>query len=264
MKGKLFKVAYDSTKVDPNSGESLRNIAHHICGWLDKRGQTAFTASESDNLLGAIPLNVQKPDFLITLGGDGFVLEQSNINTNIPMIRVNFGRIGFLANVEPGDLFGRLQDVLDGRYVTQKRDRIAVSLPRKGRAVAVSGLNDVVFERSTSHSTTICVEHALTSRMFIGDGVIIATRTGSTGYNKSAGGPILLKNRRVVVTPICPVDDAQWIQFVDPGTISVKSQGGDNVRVVVDGKKIGYMQTNDTAYVTIPDAWTLFVEFGDV
>jgi len=150
---------------------------------------------------------LKNADALITLGGDGTILKtvQSVGDSGIPILGVNLGGLGFLAETPPGLLINHLEYLLNGQYVLEERTLLNCRI--SGTNESFFAINDIVidkagFSRVIEIITTVNKD-LLTS--YIADAVIISTPTGSTGYSLSAGGPIVIPQTRVfLINPICP------------------------------------------------------------
>lgn len=143
-------------------------------------------------------------DAVVTVGGDGTILHAARrgFAYHKPLLGVNIGRVGFLATVEAYELH-KLQRLADGNYTLDQRGVLTVRMPSGCCQMA---LNDVVVGKMAPSQTVgiriFCDDIPVSS--FRGDGVIIATPTGSTAYSLSAGGPVLdARIAGIVVTPIC-------------------------------------------------------------
>lgn len=148
-------------------------------------------------------------DLAIVLGGDGTLLGVARMLTphHVPLIGVNAGRLGFLADVST-DNIGMINDILDGRYQAEERFLLAATIVRDGQTLVKRlALNDAVVNKGEL-ARLIEFETYIDGQLVSGsraDGVIIATPTGSTAYAMSAGGPILHPTlAAIVVVPICP------------------------------------------------------------
>jgi len=148
-------------------------------------------------------------DLVVVLGGDGTLLSVARGDLGgTPILGINMGTLGFLTEHPAESLFPMLHAVLDGRASHEKRERLAVSVKSPGREpIERAVLNDVVVNRSALARIVVVSVHVnaeFVSR-YRADGLIVATPTGSTAYNLSAGGPILYPTLGVIlVTPICP------------------------------------------------------------
>ena len=146
-------------------------------------------------------------EMLIVLGGDGTILRALDyaIPGDLPILGVNIGRLGFLCEVERDDVEEDLCRVLDGGYAVDERMTMCIDGFDEQRFFA---LNEVVIDRSTPEVRILSLEYAAngtTINHISGDGLIVATATGSTAYSLSAGGPILAPGLDCfVLTPICP------------------------------------------------------------
>jgi len=148
-------------------------------------------------------------DLVVVLGGDGTLLSVTRGAINgTPILGINMGTLGFLTEHPAESLIPMLHATLEGRAKTVRRERLLVHVEKPGSEPSTHCvLNDAVINKSALArmlDLSVHVNDALVSR-FSADGLIIATPTGSTAYNLSAGGPILYPNLEViVVTPICP------------------------------------------------------------
>ena len=149
-------------------------------------------------------------DFMLSLGGDGTMLSTVSIvkDTNIPVAGINFGRLGFLANIQKSEIKKALDQILDRQYHIQKRALLTVEAEGQtffnGENVALNDISVLRFD--TSSMITI---HAKLNgeelNSYWSDGLIIATPTGSTAYSLSCGGPIMMPGSgNFVITPVSP------------------------------------------------------------
>lgn len=149
-----------------------------------------------------------KIDYLVSFGGDGTMLYSANIavKADVPLIGVNFGKLGFLADISYSELEQILNDIRDNNYNLEERILLEGEISSGGKKRFLA-LNDIVIEkggwsRIIEINTWVNKKFLTTYRS---DGLIISTPTGSTGYSLSTGGPILLPDSNVIVlSPICP------------------------------------------------------------
>ncbi len=167
-------------------------------GWIPASDSTASTQ-----------LTVAGTDLGIVLGGDGTLLAAARIVAplDIPLLCINLGRLGFLADISPDETFDTLPAILRGAFRAEERLQLHVELHRGGRLLhTASALNEVVLHKWDSLKM-IEFETRADGRLLNrqrADGVIVATPTGSTAYALSSGGPIVYPDlRAVVVVPIC-------------------------------------------------------------
>ncbi|WP_367925224.1 NAD(+)/NADH kinase [uncultured Ruthenibacterium sp.] len=146
-------------------------------------------------------------DIIITIGGDGTILHiaRYSLGSGKPLFGINLGRMGFLATVEENELETKLARLVKGDYTLDQRRLLSVSVQGKNTFQKYA-LNDlVVFKRSIAQTVDVQIwcDDILVNH-YQGDGVVVATPTGSTAYSLSAGGPVLdARISGLVVTPIC-------------------------------------------------------------
>jgi len=149
-------------------------------------------------------------DLMLVLGGDGTMIATGRMlgDNQVPVIGVNYGGLGYLAEFPIEEMFPALEAILAGEYKVQQRLMLRVELWRGEELVSQNRvLNDVVVNKSAL-ARIIEIEAYLNDQFvnsFRADGLIVATPTGSTAYNLSAGGPIIYPSMNaMVITPICP------------------------------------------------------------
>jgi NAD+ kinase len=181
-------------------------------------------------------------ELIIVIGGDGTILRVARDLAcwNIPILGINLGQKGFLAEIEVDQMERFLEYVTTGLYGYQERMMLEARLYRDSKElVSYLGLNDIVISRGP-FSRIIKVESYINDEFmesYYGDGVIVATPTGSTGYSLSAGGPIVNPTMQLfVVTPICPHSLYNR---------SVVINGEDLVKLHIDSRQVDVMLTVD-------------------
>jgi len=188
-----------------------------------------------------------KADLALVFGGDGTILSAARrMNGNsTPVLGVNMGRLGFLAEVAPDELCGVLPSVLAGHFVPSPRMLLKIEVltaKKKSKPKSFLALNDAVLLRLPKASVmsvrvTVSGEPIAHYR---GDGLIVSTATGSTGYNLSAGGPILSERlKAMIVTPICPHTLANRPIVLSGDEIvevCAETRTGSTVELVMDGQ----------------------------
>jgi NAD+ kinase len=227
----------------------LGNVVRALEAWLVERGLEVVLGKEAASATG-VPATArsevaEKVDLMIVLGGDGTLLAVARAigSRPVPILGVNLGTLGYLAETAQEELFEALDDVLADRYLQEFRMRLEVAVERAGEVVgSYLALNDAVLAR-TAISRMVDLEvradgAAVTT--YHGDGLIVATPTGSSAYSLSAGGPLVLPGvQAVVLTPICPHTLTQR-PLVLPHSCKVEirvhdPRGGD-VQLTVDGQ----------------------------
>lgn len=173
-------------------------------------------------------------DCVIVLGGDGTIIRAATdlYTKEIPLLGINLGTLGFLAEIEKQDIIPAIDSLLEEDIQIQKRMMLNGNVSRNNQTTYEDyALNDIVISRS-GFSRIICVSVYVNDILvdtYHGDGVIIATPTGSTGYNLSAGGPVAAPSSNVMmITPICPHTMSQR---------SVLVSSDDEITVLIDKSK---------------------------
>jgi NAD+ kinase len=180
-------------------------------------------------------------DCLLSVGGDGTFLEASqfSVEHNIPILGINFGRLGFLAQVSANEIEPALDDLVEHNYTVEKRSLISV-YDGDSEDFISNALNEVTVQRNnpTMIKTTVEVDGELLSSYW-SDGILISTPTGSTAYSLSAGGPLMLPDtHNFIITPIAPHNlNIRPIVISDTSKILVKviSRKG-NAALSIDNK----------------------------
>lgn len=176
-------------------------VNHDLCSLIDEGVQCLV----KDTLLWSM-------DFAIVLGGDGTIIHSARrlAQYNVPILGINLGSLGFLAEIEQRVWQTSLAQVLQGNYKIEERMMLEAeiqSTTNSGTISEVFALNDVVISRmalSRMVGYSLFINNEFVNH-YSADGVIISTPTGSTAYNLSAGGPILIPTgNTIVITPICP------------------------------------------------------------
>ncbi len=182
-------------------------------------------------------------DMVISFGGDGTMLDTANIASayDIPVLGINIGRIGYMAELEATEI-EYLKNVLNGEYKIEERMMLDVSVKRDDEIIYnETALNDaVIFKNGVSWTVDMDI---YADNMFIshysGDGIIVATPTGSTAYSLSAGGPIIdPASKNITITPVCThALTAKPIVLYHERVVNIvpRTKQNDAIEVSVDG-----------------------------
>jgi NAD+ kinase len=237
------------------------HTAHELAEWLRRRG-LAVALDEATlrarGVHGETPFLPGEPyDLVVVLGGDGTLLAAARtLAPGIPILGVNLGNLGFLTEINRGELYPALVEVLEGSFTSEERSLFDVELRRKGSSPSsYRVLNDAVITKSALAriiELTLKVDGLLIAR-FRSDGLIISTPTGSTAYNLSAGGPIVHPLLPVaVLTPICPhALSMRPIVVPDAGPIEVTLETQrEEVYLTLDGQEGTSLGFGDTVSIT--------------
>lgn len=201
-------------------------------------------------------------DLAIAIGGDGTMLYASRLarESGTPILGVNRGRLGFLADITPDEMISSVDQVLAGNYQKDSRMLLDARLETAdGTRTLELGLNDVVVQRAArsgmvDFSTHVAGQYVNTHS---GDGLIVATPTGSTAYALSCGGPILEPHiEAVALVPICPhtlTDRPIVIPASQEIDIKLLQRDDTRAEVTVDGSHLGTLLPGDSLRVAASD-----------
>ena len=237
---------------DPRVTEPMNALAEHL-----SRANVHIAAAEPVDLpVERIPeaelaANV---DLIIAIGGDGTMLYAAGVarGHDVPLLGVNRGRLGFLADITPDEMLASVDHVLAGEYTREERLTLTAVLTRPdGTVIEADALNDIVLQRRETgrmvdFETRVAGGYVNTHA---GDGLIVATPTGSTAYSLSCGGPIIEPGlRAVVVVPICPhtlTDRPIVIPSDEPIDVRMLQRDDTKAEVTADGRAIGEIRPAD-------------------
>jgi NAD+ kinase len=199
------------------------------------------------------PEAIAKADLVIVVGGDGTLLAAARLlgDRQIPILAINHGGLGFLTEVTLEEMYPAIERVLAGQFITEQRMMMDIEVLRTNKRTAVyRALNDVVINKGAI-SRMIEIETRVDKQYvskFKADGLIVATPTGSTAYNLSAGGPIVFPTMgAMIMTPICSHTLTNRPIVLPPGVKVeiVLVAAHEDVHVTVDGQIDMKLETND-------------------
>ena len=202
---------------------------------------------------------VAQADLVIAVGGDGTMLYAGSLTreNDIPLLGINRGRLGFLADVMTDDMLTSVDHILAGKYTVESRLLLSAELQRaNGEVVTAIAFNDVVLQRSETgrmvdFETSVAGQFVNTHS---GDGLIVATPTGSTAYALSCGGPIVEPHLdAMVVVPIFPhtlTDRPLVIAASQPIRIRLLNREHTAAAVAIDGHSIGPISPDDSLMIS--------------
>lgn len=198
--------------------EKVWQVLRNLISWSERRGQDLIIARYLNQGLndpglkiksmerGRIPENCE---IVIAMGGDGTILSTARLvgPTQTPILGVNLGGLGFLAELSIEELFDKLDKILRNEYYIEERMVLRAVVKDGGTTLQFTALNDIVVDKGKSsrmiNIRTFVDDEYLNT--YTADGLIISTPTGSTAYSLAAGGPIIIPLlEALVVTPICP------------------------------------------------------------
>jgi NAD+ kinase len=244
--------------VKPNHAEAWRT-ACELAAWLKGRGIAVVGEPLSqaekfgEHLANGVACKVLSEesqrladdvDLIVVLGGDGTMIATARLvgDRDVPVLGINYGGLGYLADFRIEEMFAALERVLAGDYALDRRVSLRVEHMRAGKTLSSNRvLNDVVVNKAAL-ARIIEIEMRLNNLFvnnFRADGLIVSTPTGSTAYNLSAGGPIVYPSMNaVIVTPICPFTlSNRPIVVPDNAEIElILKTGKEEVALTLDGQ----------------------------
>tara|TARA_B110000459_G_scaffold31291_1_gene32095 strand:+ start:3449 stop:4327 length:879 start_codon:yes stop_codon:yes gene_type:complete len=192
-------------------------------------------------------------DFVFSLGGDGTMLDAVSWigDKEIPVVGINFGRLGFLASISINDIEDSLNAIINGKHVIDKRNLIQLESNKKLFGNTSFALNEFTVQRVET-SSMITVHTYLDGQhlnSYWADGLIVSTATGSTGYSLSCGGPVIYPNsKNFVITPVSP-HNLNVRPMVVPDDVEL--------RLHVEGRSKRFLATLDSRNETIDASFEL-------
>jgi NAD+ kinase len=266
MPNSFQTIALVGNTQDLRVAEAMLNLAAHlhsrgVCTLVDPGIGLAFKSGS------VVPCPEQslatRADLIIAIGGDGTLLYAARLvaGHSVPLLGINRGRLGFLTDVSPHSMLEDVDTLLAGSYSEDRRSLLAARLERRdGQSCSALALNDVVVNKWET-GRTMDFETTINGRFVNshgGDGMVIATATGSTAYALSCGGPIVEPDLDVwVLAPICPHTLSDRPIVIRAGSkiqLRMSDRFEARAQVTCDGTAIGGLEQGDTLYVEGADA----------
>lgn len=248
------KTALLGRHSDPRVAEAMTLLVDY----LTKTGVEVFAA---DDMLLDLPVRrapetklTEYAELLIAIGGDGTMLYAGSLAHagDVPLLGINRGRLGFLADVSPDEMLDSIAHVLAGNYLRESRLILDARLKKSdGEVVTATAVNDVVLQRRETGRMLDFETRVAGSfvNSHSGDGLIVSTPTGSTAYSLSCGGPIIEPQLdAVVVVPICPhtlSDRPIVIPASQPIEVRLLEREDTKAEINVDGHSIAEIEPAD-------------------
>lgn len=236
-----------------------------VCPLFLEDGNPALPADMEVSALSSV---ADRCRLVVVVGGDGTILAAARQlhNTPVPILGVNLGTKGFMTSLEPEEL-DQVVSAAQGKLRLSRRMKLDISVLRDGKPVfADSALNDAVMHGygDCIKMTVCCNGERMTQ--FSGDGVILATPTGSTGYSMSAGGPIVEPDaENIIVSPICPHVMGLRPFVLGPDrevSIRMEKLHGRRAYLSLDGNSVLDLANEDIVLVKRSQNCTLMVDAG--
>jgi NAD+ kinase len=237
------------------SKEDYENILNYIRNNIYNIDSAVKIVVFKDTL-GLENIKDKKLDAMIVLGGDGTILSTARAISKfqVPILGINIGHLGFLAQVEISHSLPALQALLRDEYEIEERALLQCTYEENGTEKLLPALNDIVLSKGTLARIVkynIYIDNKFYTT-FVADGVIISTATGSTAYSLSAGGPIMYPTLSLFsITPICPHSVGMRTLIIDSKS-KVKVQvvrSYESVFLTLDGQE--FMEMGDNNFITV-------------
>ena len=231
-------IALFGKTIAPENGEYMRQLFKKLA---DNQVEIVVYQLFADIVAAYIPEGVQysvfhshedlKADLLFSIGGDGTILDTVPfvLNSGIPVVGINMGRLGFLSSISKNEIDMAVNSVLTGDYTVEQRTLLELVSPEKVFDDVKYALNELNVIRNPEHSLLaikVFVDDIYLNTYW-GDGILLATPTGSTAYSLSAGGPIIAPNaKNFVITPIATHNlTVRPVVIPDDSTIRIQVEG---------------------------------------
>jgi len=247
---------------------SVAEPAMQVLAHFHKRGLQVFASTQSDGagLLAGITRVDESDiashvDLVVAIGGDGTLLHAARhvARRGVPLLGINRGRLGFLTDISPEHMLEAIDAILAGDYLEEHRLMLSAEIGNGSPHPKLVALNDVVLQkgetgRMLDFVTTVDGSYVNAHR---GDGLIVATPTGSTAYALSCGGPIIQPNvDALVMVPICPhtlSDRPLVLKLTSSIEVQVDTGAGSAAHVVCDGEDLGRIASGQTLRIGLAE-----------
>ena len=247
-------IALFGKTLAPENGEYMKQLFKELA---DNQVEIVVYQPFADIVATYVPKGVQysvfhshedlNADLLFSIGGDGTILDTVPfvLDSGIPVLGINLGRLGFLSSISKNEIVNAINSVLTGDYTVEQRTLLELVSPEKVFDNVKYALNELNVIRNPEHSLLaikVFVDNVYLNTYW-GDGILLATPTGSTAYSLSAGGPIIAPNaKNFVITPI-----ATHNLTVRPVVIP----DGSTIRIQVEGREKKFVFSMDSRSCTL-------------
>ena len=230
--------------------------AHSVVDQLAPLGVEVLTctdcAIDGTTVMDSAEEIIRECDVAVTVGGDGTIIHHAKYAAlyNKPLLGINLGRVGFVANIEPDEL-EELKKLVTGGYRIQKRMLLSITVDKDGNEKQFTSVNEAVLHRdSLSNMVDFSIE--LNGEQIISyraDGMMFSTPTGSTAYSFSAGGPVIEPDMRcILMTPVCPhALCSRQVVFTEDSVLSARVHPSSDLKcyMTVDGQNYIPISSDD-------------------
>ncbi len=238
-------------------GIVIKNEDHaqeKAAGLLQKLGDRAVVIDTQAKEKASLPRDLI---CIVVLGGDGTFLSVARYieNSNIPLMGVKFGEVGFLSETTEEHLYDAIEAVFKGQFIIRKRSRLDIKVIREDKLIIdVDVLNDAVINKAALSRLASCAVYIDNTYLttYRADGLIVATPTGSTAYSLAAGGPVVHPAvPSIILTPICPFTLTNRPLIIPDSTkMEIRLEGSpEDMILTLDGQEGFEMDPQDRIYI---------------
>lgn len=220
-------------------------LANEIAAWLGDHDYAVVSEAELNQQATA--------DLIVVLGGDGLMMRAANMYADVPLLGINFGKVGFLAATERRDWRAALSAITEGNFSVQEGPTLAATLVRNGKELDQGwAINDVVIRAGYRMVDVEVYIDAHYVNTYPGDGLIVATPHGSTAYGMAAGGPILVSGvRGFAIVPIsCHSPIRTPIVAPEESLIELLITNRHEASLILDGRPTTKLRDRDLIKVS--------------
>ena len=245
---------------------NAQSLAMNIQEYLNNKDCQCYILPDKNEVVESeacytSPANVPNGiECVIVLGGDGTMINAATdlAEYNIPLYGINLGGVGFLTESDTDTMWSDIDNLINGSYRVEKRMMLKGYGESKGAKYSTRALNDIVISKRELGKLIrfeVYINDVLLDT-FMADGIIISTPTGSTGYNLSAGGPVIAPRMEAIsVTPVCPhsLNDRSFViggeNRINIRLMEGKNFDNDSALVIADGRVVSKIISGDTVYI---------------
>ena len=254
--------------------KGIDKAVSHLCSVLRRHKTEILLPRYSPFMIGEpsvsfvdVEEGTRRADFIISMGGDGTMLRIAGLAAryNTPLLGINLGHLGFITALE-ADEIDLVEQIFEGRYKIDQRMMLDVTVVRNDQTIySATALNEVIVTKlNPSKVVRIMIQADDTPVIdYRGDGLIVATPTGTTAYSYSAGGPIIEPTaENIALTPVCPFTGrGKSFVFAPERTISVQAseRDGGGACISADGEQTIGLRPDDVVYIRRSESVTRLI-----
>lgn len=246
--------------VAAQSKTEAEALSVEIASWLRARDRDVLF--EDELVLDVLPCL----DAIVVLGGDGLMMRAANAYPDVPLLGINFGKVGFLALVERRNWLMALESLMNGSYSIEESSTLSASIERdQGNLTLGSAINDVVIRGGVRMVDVEVYIDGQYVNPYPGDGMIVSTARGSTAYCMAAGGPILTAGvRGFAIVPIsCHSPIRTPFVVAESSRVELLLANRHEASLILDGRPVAELQYRDTVRVAKGPHNFRLISFGE-